>query len=213
LAVQRMIAAVGDVTDLDDVLPMRQLLEFQKSILEKGSTEENYLRPRMEILVDLGLVGRRSSVRTGKAKFPWQVTDTTRRLAEEWKGLAAARPDTAKYLDQRYFAGMAKVFSSVSRYVVSDEERLLWFARGFAKVGREIGFTPASSVATMACLLAYEDGAVLEVADLMASVLALARSPWADFLRFSGGSRFDREFLIKVSPKLQDELELDLGKE
>jgi hypothetical protein len=81
---------------------------------------------------------------------------------------------------------------------VTLEEKLLWFARAFCSVGRDFGFTPGRTLALLSCLLAWEAGVRLEISDLFDAVYEAARSPWTRYLHFSGGSRFDREFLIRM---------------
>jgi hypothetical protein len=104
---------------------------------------------------------------------------------------------------------MARVISPTHRSATDDEERLLWFARAYRHIGREFGFTPGRTLALMGCLMAWEAGVVLEVADVFDAVYRATGTRWERFLHFSGGSRFDREFLIRMDNDALPELELE----
>ncbi len=71
-------------------------------------------------------------------------------------------------------------------------------------------FTPGRTLALQACLLAYAAGELLEIAQVFDSVYDAAKSKWSDHLRYSGGSRMDREFMFKVAPQLSPVLEEDI---
>ncbi len=210
-AVGRVLAQTGDLTDPEDIYESLGVLEFQKSIEKKLSTEENYLRPRLEMLVDLGLVGRRTDQAGKRSDFMWTVTDTTRALASEWNPLRGPTNAIPEYLDRTFFGSMSRVFSPSHRSAASDEERLLWFARAYGHIGREFGFTPGRTLALLGCLMAWEAGVVLEVADVFDAVYRAAETRWERFLHFSGGSRFDREFLIRIDDDALPELERAAG--
>jgi hypothetical protein len=196
-AVEAMLAAIGEPSDPADMLAAREVSEFLQSLRRTLSTEENYLRPRMEILVDVGLVGRKSASKKS-SDFAWIVTDETRRLADEWRRLATVPNAIPTYLEEQFFASMGRVFEVPLTTTQTLEERLLWFVRAFAHVGRDFGFTPGRTVALVACLLAWEAGTALEIRQVFDAVYEAARSRWSGHLHFSGGSRFDREFLIRV---------------
>jgi hypothetical protein len=86
------------------------------------------------------------------------------------------------------------------------------FHRGYSYLEREIGFTPGRTVALAGCLLALEDGWLIEVAEMFSLLQRAAAGPGRPFLEYSGGSRLDQEFLIKIksslAPALQAEVEL-----
>lgn len=202
-AVGRMLAEIGEPEDPADILAVREIAEFQSAILAKASTEENYLRPRLEILVDLGLVGRKDTPGKSRTDFMWTAMDSTERLASEWADLQ----DIIEYLDNRFFGSMARVYGRQFRTVTSVEEKMLWFTKAFLRIGRDFGFTPGRSCALLACLIAWESGAVMEISGVFDAVYEAGRSQWSKYLHFSGGSRFDREFLIRVDPEALGELE------
>ncbi len=77
----------------------------------------------------------------------------------------------------------------------------MYFAKAFELTGREIGFTPGRTVSFTACLLALEDGRLAEIEGMFDAVREGAKTKLGEHLIFSGGSRFDREFLIRVKPE------------
>jgi hypothetical protein len=206
-----MLRRIGEPHDPEDILAVRDIMEFRMAI-EKPSTAENYLRPRLEILVDLGLVGRKRDSSIKRADFPWLVTPATKRVADEWRALAEGEDNIEDYLDKRFFGSVAKIYDKRYARVDSQEETLLWFAKAFQDIGRDFGFTPGRTLALRACLMAWESGRVLEIAEAFDVVYGAARSRWGKFLHFSGGSRFDREFLIRIDGEMVAEITLSLTK-
>jgi hypothetical protein len=202
-AVGRMLEAIGEPEDPSDMLAVRDVSDFQEAILTTESTEENYLRPRLEILVDLGLVSRKHVAGKSRTDFMWITNETTERLATEWAGLE----DISEYLDHEFFASMARVYARELRRITSIEEVLLWFAKAFVRIGRDVGFTPGRTCAVLACLIAWESGALIEIDQVFTAVFEAGRSNWSNYLHFSGGSRFDKEFLIRVDQEAVAELE------
>lgn len=208
--VARLLSELGEPTDPSDMLDLRDITDFRESIRAKPSTEENYLRPRLELLLDLGLVGREGGKGRGRDTFPWVTTPRTRMLADEWARLTHRGNHIPDYLEEEYFGSMARVCQMDGKRVADSRCVLLWASRAFKGVGREVGFTPGRTLAIMACILAFEAGEVLEVRQVFDAVYAAAKSPWGDYLRFSGGSRFDREFMIKLQPGLSEALQKDI---
>jgi len=206
-SVNRMMTVIGEPTNPDDIYELNDVFAFRRAIERSPSTQENYLRPRMEILVDIGLVGRRSGGHPPSSQFAWIVTESTRRLASEWTRLERIPNPVPEYLDAHFFTSMARVLARPLRSAGGDDERLLWFARAFQLIGREFGFTPGRVLALLACLLAWEAGTALEVSEVVGAVHGATRSVRARHLHFSGGSRFDQEFLIRLDDALLDELE------
>jgi hypothetical protein len=195
----------------EDLIEIKDISNLRDSIAKNKSTEENYLRPRMELLVDLDLIQRNISSSSRLGAFPWSVTPKTKRAAEVLVDLGADHEPIGKYLDKKFFGSMAYVYG-VKKTPISDNRLVLrWFAIAFERVGRDHGFTPGRSVALLACLLAFEANRILEVEQIFDTVYASAKSEWGSFLRFSGGSRFDREFMILVDKKFIAALEESLA--
>jgi hypothetical protein len=88
---------------------------------------------------------------------------------------------------------------------------MLWFAQAFKEIGREFGFTPGRTLALKACLMAWERGYTMEVGDVFDAVYRAAKQPIHEYLHFSGGSRFDREFLIRVDDEAITYLEQQIA--
>lgn len=206
-AVDLMLKAIGEPEDPEDILAVRDLSDFRSALLAKPSTEENYLRPRLEMLVDLGVVGRKAATGKSRSDFMWAVTNTTERLCEEWKSLAVAINEIPAYLGSRFFGSMSRVFATSLRKVRSRDGKLLWFTKAFQRIGREFGFTPGRTCALLACCLAWEAGFEMEIDEVFDAVYEAGRSEWSKYLHFSGGSRFDREFLIRIDQEAVTELE------
>jgi hypothetical protein len=213
-AVNRLLSTVGEITDPEDAPAVRDLELFHHSIEQKDSTQENYLRPRLEVLVDLGFLARKLGPDGKRSEFMWEVTEASRLLAQELSELTKVGKtlprDLEQYLDRNFFGSMARATGRKSNPVTHDSERLLWFARAFQEIGREFGFTPGRTLALKACLLAWEKGRTMEVGDVFDAVYQAARTPFDRHLHFSGGSRFDREFLIRVDDALISELEREI---
>ena len=114
-SVDRMLGEIGDVTDQETVLDVRNLDEFREAIQKKDSTQENYLRPRLEMLVDLGLLGRRSADTGGRAEFAWEATHRTRALVNVMRPLAAHSNTIPAFLDENLFSSWACIVGTVTR--------------------------------------------------------------------------------------------------
>ena len=207
-SVARLMGALGEPTDPEDVLAFREVSEFNTAVLKSPSTEENYLRPRLEMLVDVGVLERRSGAVPERAgAFPWDVSDRTAILARALAPLAANPRSLDTFLDEDFVATCAPAIGLQVRKARMPEEMLIWFARAYALVHREIGFTPGRTVAELASLLAAEQGVRLEMKELFSLVSIVPSGQYAKYFQFSGGSRFDLEFMIKVSPDLLPLLE------
>jgi hypothetical protein len=212
-AVERMLSALGERQDPEDILALRDVTDFQTSIKQKASTEENYLRPRLEFLVDMGLIAKKGRGATKGKEFSWRVTPTTVRLAQHWHCLTSSASGRLKsnpipeYLEKEFFGSMAVVFDRKQTRVRTLEERLLWFARAFTEIGRDFGFTPGRSLSLLGCLLAWENDMTIEIEEMFDAAYSAAKTEWARFLHYSGGSRFDREFLIRIDKEALPALE------
>jgi len=210
-AVDRLLKTIGEPEDPEDILAVREISEFHAVLMAKPSTEENYLRPRLEILVDLGLVGRKPIHDKSRSDFMWVVTDATERLSTEWRNLLIGKKTIPEYLGAEFFESMSRVFDRTLRKVLSRDEKLLWFTRAFHRIGRDFGFTPGRTCALLACCLAWESNFLLEIDEVFDAVYQAGRTEWSRYLHFSGGSRFDREFLIRIDPEALNELEKAVG--
>jgi hypothetical protein len=163
------------------------------------------------MLVDLGLITRTGGDSNDRAgTFPWQLPDATRELAARIEQLAVGPQHTDEFLDREFVKVIAPALGLNLRPARGATEALLWFTRSYEIVRREIGFTPGRTVAQLGSLLAAEHGVALEVREIYDQIYAVPSGPYASHFQFSGGSRFDQEFMIRVSPDLTTRLLDDL---
>lgn len=200
-SIEVLLGTVSAGSGVDDINELRPVREYLDSVEKSLSTEDNYLRPRMELLLDLGLVSRTGE---GARQFVWTLTEAGFAMGDQLADLATNPCGMADFLDRRFFSTCLSAYGLAGTgAVTTDAERMLWFARAFGLVGREYGFTPGRTLAVTACLLALEAGRSLDVAAVTECIYRAPNTPFAPFLRFSGGSRMDREFLIRVQPGLE----------
>jgi hypothetical protein len=211
-AVERLQRAIGEPTDPEDILTYRVVEEFKQAFLRSLSTEENYFRPRIENLVDLGLVTRRVVASGDKpGAFPWCISEAGIAVAAAWQEIDKNPLRIDEFLETELIGSMIPLASAPLRRVTNERERLLWFARAYKVVHREIGFTPGRTVSQMASMLAAEGGMRLELSELFEAVYESPRGDFAPHFSFSGGSRFDSEFMIKIDDTLLPTLEAACG--
>ncbi len=161
---------------------------------------KHHLRPRLENLVDVGVLSRAA----GEEGF--RVTATTERAAIVF---AALREDPRKlryFLDREFFGAWARIQGIESR-TADRSEVIRCFALAYERVKRSIGFTPARTVALATSLLALRRGMVAEVASTMEMVLDAAKGTLNEYFQFSGGTRLDHEYMIRVRPEIREILD------
>lgn len=178
-----------------------------REYLERGASKggfkihRHHVRPRLEHYVDVGLLGRRQNGQASETVY--RPTPETHRAVQAWGPLIKNPKGSKRFLDGKFFASTAHAFGVEDAVECSIEERLLYFARAYELVGREIGFTPGRTVAFAGCLLALEEGRIAEIDHMFEAVYEAAKTELGEHLIFSGGSRFDREFLIRVRPEIE----------
>jgi hypothetical protein len=118
--------------------------------------------------------------------------------------------DQQELLDRHFFAWAAEIYGIPAKRCEPDVRQLFYFTKGYPFLEREIGFTPGRTVALAGCLLALEDGWLVEVAEMFGLLQRAAAGPWRPYLEYSGGSRLDQEFLIKIRPTLEPALSAEL---
>jgi hypothetical protein len=159
----------------------------------------HHARPRLEHYVDLGLLGRRRD--SHSAETVYEPLAATHSAVTAWSSILENPRSVRRFLDSGFFASIAAIFDVHVAQSGTQRELLTYFARAFELVGREIGFTPGRTVSFAACLLALEDGLVFEIQTMFDAVHASAKTALGEHLIFSGGSRLDGEFLIRVKPE------------
>jgi hypothetical protein len=154
----------------------------------------------LENLVDVGLLGREA----GEDGF--HITVTTERAAT---ALANVRSDPRRlrhFLDREFFGAWAAIHG-IEGKSADKQEVLRHFADAYDRVKRSIGFTPARTVALATSLMALRVGMVAEVATIMELVLDAAKGSLNEYFQFSGGTRLDREYMVRVRPELREALD------
>jgi hypothetical protein len=175
-------------------------IERRAAELPGFKIHRHHVRPRLEHYVDIGLLGRRRDAHASETVY--EPVPETRRAVEAWAPLLEDPKTIRKFLDSRFFEAVSQVFDVAEARPCTRWEYLLYFARAFELVCREIGFTPGRTVAFAACLLALEEGRLAEIDTMFEAVYAGAKTDLGNHFIFSGGSRFDREFLIRVKPEI-----------
>ena len=203
-SIERLIETVGRPSRADEILEFRNISDFYESVKKNKSTQENYLRPRMEMLVDLGIIDRKKNAK--KHEFQWEVTDVTRRASVEWTGLASFELDSEQFTNELAVVSSGRIFERPLK-IVSDKMLLTEFETAYRKAGQQFGFTLASSIANMASAVCWAKGYKAEVVDFLNIVVRANKSPLGKFLHFSGGSRFDNDYRIRVDHKIVEELQ------
>lgn len=176
------------------------------NFLDKGATAQpgfkihrHHSRPRLEHYVDIGLLGRRPDAHT--ADTVYEPVPETHRAVQTFAPLMENPRAIRHFLDGQFFSSAAHIFGVMGAQSCTQWELLTYFAKAFDLIGREIGFTPGRTVSLAGCLLAFEDGRLAEIDTMFDAVRAGAKTELGEYLIFSGGSRLDGEFLIRVKPE------------
>jgi hypothetical protein len=205
-AAQHLYDILGVEPDIYTALELQHLRKYIDNLAEKKN-HLNQALPRMEFAVDLDVI-QRAGVGRRTREPVYRPTENTRRFVEAF-GRFRTDPTAAQNdLDDTFFRGMAATYGIPAHPVESDDERLLWFCRGYKLIKRPAGFTPGRSAAFAGALLALEQSRLVDLSEMFSAVYRAAHGPWSQRLGFSGGSRFDREFLIRVDERLEDELRI-----
>lgn len=179
---------------------LRGYMERAAAVTPGFKIHRHHVRPRLEHLVDIGLLGRRRDAHASETVY--ETTPETHRAVAAWHELIEDPKTVRRFLDTRFFGSVAAIVGHDASRTCTPLENLFYFAKAYRLVGREIGFTPGRTVALMACLLALEDSRVSEIETMFQAVYDVAKTDLGEHLVFSGGSRMDREFLIRVKSEL-----------
>lgn len=206
-AAEQLVITVEQTGDISTVERIRDCRLLADRLSKKG-VAKNQAQPRYFHLFELGLLDRGPS---GQPRSPYWATDAGRRAARMLEDIRTCPEEQQDLLDQHFFRWAAEIYQLPARCCDSDLRRLLYFTRGYPYLEREIGFTPGRTVALAGCLLALEEGWLIEVAEMFSLLQRMAAGPWRPYLEYSGGSRLDQEFLIKVKPTLLPALQAEVG--
>ena len=130
-------------------------------------------------------------------------------LVSNLRGRPLTTAGALTFLDQGYFSGLAADPPQSTMRATSPDQALLWMVRAYLSIRRPLGFTPGRPISVLACCLALREGIAMEIRDAYDCIYEAA-ARWSEYLHFSGGSRFDREFLIRIDPVLEELLESEL---
>jgi hypothetical protein len=208
-AAESLAKSVEKFTDISNVAALRACSTYATR-LETKAVARNQARPRYHHLLELGLLSR-DEPDADRRTSPYFATEAGLRAAQTLMPLLSTPDQQQELLDKGFFGWAAQIYKPSAAASDSDVRRLYYFARGFPYLEREIGFTPGRTVALAGCLLALEEGWIVEVADMFKTLRDMAAGPWRPYLEYSGGSRLDQEFLIKVKPGLIPALKKELG--
>ena len=211
-AANALVAAVERITDVSSIEAIREARSFAERT-ENKSIARNQSRPRYHHLLELQLLDRVEADETGNRTVPYVANDACRRAASVLMPLCERPDEQQDLIDRQFFSWSAIIYDRTARPCADDTLRLLYFARGYEHLQREIGFTPGRTIALAGCLLALEEGWIIEVAEMFDLMRRMAAGPWRPYLEYSGGSRLDQEFLIKIKPSLIPSLEDALRRE
>jgi hypothetical protein len=209
-AVDALLRAIGNPVYPDEILAIQNINAYRNAIARNQSTQENYLRPRLEIMVDLGYLDR-TTAGMRKGEFVWNVSASTKALHRELQTRPNPSLNRDAFMDTAFFGAAARSHALPNKPIKKHEEILLYFTKALMRVKRDFGFTPGRTAALLACLIAWEEHRILEITQVFDAVYNAAKTDLGKHFHFSGGSRFDREFLIRVDDALQTILEQQLG--
>jgi hypothetical protein len=208
-AAMSLVGFVERSTDITNIDSLREARTYLERIQRKG-VAKNQAQPRYHHLFELQLLDRVVGDVDGRRIVPYLANDACRRADQILSPLRERPDEHQNLLDLYFFRWAAEIFSRTAHPCDGDTRRLLYFARGYHYLQREIGFTPGRTIALAGCLLALEEGWVIEVAEMFDLLRRMAAGPWRPYLEYSGGSRLDQEFLIKIKTGLVPALEAQL---
>jgi hypothetical protein len=177
----------------------------QKKFFRMGrrSSFRHHATPRLEFLVDLGLLNAHASPEDEQdSNYCYARNDCTQRFASFFNAhfLNQEVFNIDKFVRERAMQCFGEIFNIPLRDP-SLEEPKEFLLKGYRAVKRDIGTTPMWTTALMSSLLALDAGIRIEIASFYELAREKAQEEHAK-IRLSGGSRFDGEFLIYVSPEM-----------
>lgn len=152
--------------------------------------------PRLEFHTQLGIIAHEA------ASYTYAITDTTEAYVEYvQRNLVNSGLSTEDFVGKHTFKLAHTIYKQPARDHEGPEEVFSYFLKAYALLEREIGNTPASSICTLGCLLAQNEGVLIEIAEMHQTGREHARK-YSEFLRYSGGSSQVGDYLISVDSRL-----------
>lgn len=202
-ALDRVLAHTENSVRLDEVNQLKNISKL-RTRLEKEPVDKAQRVPRLEFMVDLGLLERVSDKEKGESQYA--TTDAAHRFVAAFQDLLKSPNTLDSWLDHNFFSAAAAVYDIPVSRPHDEMLTLLYFVRGAAHLGRRMGFIPGRAASIAGSILALSDGYKVEVADLFRCAYNLPKTQWSQFVKFSGGSRLDNEFLVAIDPLLEAKL-------
>jgi hypothetical protein len=157
--------------------------------------------------VDLGFLDREDAqVGRDDGGGTYRATSCLQRVSLALRGLVDSPGAALRWLDREFFGAAGLIYDRQLKAITDPDLRLLYFARGSTFVKTRVGFIPGRVAAIVACIFAWLEGWRLEIAEVFDAVYRVPKSKWADYVKFSGGSRLDSEFLVVVENNFEAKL-------
>jgi hypothetical protein len=208
-AAEALLAAVERRSDISNIEHTRVCRNYVERLNGKG-VAKNQAQPRYHQLFELQLLDRFETDVGGRRVVPYKANRAANIAESVLQPMRDDPFEQQDLLDRHFFRWASAIFERSHHRCEDDRQRLYFFAQGFEYLQREIGFTPGRTVALAGCLLAWEQAWIVEVDEMFDLLRRMAGGPWRPYLEYSGGSRLDQEFLIKIKPGLIPALESSL---
>jgi hypothetical protein len=208
-AAEALVAVLEGRSDISNIEHIRTCRNYAERLNGKG-VAKNQAQPRYHQLFELQLLDRFETDIAGRRTVPYRANRAANIAEAVLQPMRDDPFEQQDLLDRTFFRWASLIFERSHTRCDDDRQRLYFFARGFEYLQREIGFTPGRTVALAGCLLAWEEGWIVEIAEMFDLLRRMAGGPWRPYLEYSGGSRLDQEFLIKIRPGLIPALQSSL---
>ena len=160
--------------------------------------------PRLEFLKDLGIIAPQPE----PGSYAYIFTPTTQSYVEYVQKTLLPALDTEDFVRNHAFKLANLIYQRNARPPAGQEEVFRYFLRAYVQVQRDIGNTPAMSICVRGCLLAQDEGVLIEIADMYQTGREHARK-YSEYLRYLGGSVQVGDYLISVDHRLLRELGIE----
>jgi hypothetical protein len=171
--------------------------------MRKWTSFRHHVPPRLEWLVDVGLLKHNGAVASGPDHVlghAYTILEPCRRAGKYLEQHLLKNFACDRFVHFRLFSFLNEVYGLEAKNPASDEEVFRYLALGYHFVARDLGDTPAKSAALMGAILALEQGVLIN----LSKMYEVGRKPppaCAQMIEYSGGSRLDDEFMFSIRPK------------
>lgn len=165
--------------------------------------------PRLEFLKELGIIAPQPLPPPDShlsKPYSYLLTPTTEAYVEYiQKTLLSDGLDSEEFVRNHAFKFASIIYHRITRQPVDQEEVFRYFLRAYVRLKRDMGNTPSGSICVLGCLLAQDDGLLIEINEMHQVGRDYARK-YSEFLRYSGGSIQLGDYLISVDHRLLQNL-------